>query len=251
MIYIQEPKSRWEVVHMDLVTALPPSDDKSYNAFLLIVDRYGRTPICLPCHKDYTSMDTDLLILSRVLSHTGLFKNIISDRDPKLTSALWSNIHRFCGTKLFFSTAYHPQIDGVADRMIQALEDMIRIFCAYGFEFKDSDCFTHYWCTLIPALEPTYKASVHYSKGQTTAMLEKGWNPSLSADTLRKDLIDIHSTAYRFKIILEKVKHRAKQSMDDTFDYAKQKWDKSHKVPDFKVGDLVLVSTMNFNNIKG
>ncbi|MBW0544926.1 hypothetical protein O181_084641 [Austropuccinia psidii MF-1] len=30
-----------------------------------------------------------------------------------------------------------------------------------------------------------------------------------------------------------------------------QKWAKSHKVPDFKVGDLVLVSTLNFNNIKG
>ncbi|MBW0535626.1 hypothetical protein O181_075341 [Austropuccinia psidii MF-1] len=34
-------------------------------------------------------------------------------------------------------------------------------------------------------------------------------------------------------------------------DYAKQKWDKSHKVPDFKGWDLVLVSTLNFNNIKG
>ncbi|MBW0585976.1 hypothetical protein O181_125691 [Austropuccinia psidii MF-1] len=39
--------------------------------------------------------------------------------------------------------------------------------------------------------------------------------------------------------------------MNDAFDYAKQKWDKSHKVPDCKVGDLVLVSTLNINNIKG
>ncbi|MBW0532520.1 hypothetical protein O181_072235 [Austropuccinia psidii MF-1] len=39
--------------------------------------------------------------------------------------------------------------------------------------------------------------------------------------------------------------------MDDAFEYAKQKWEKSHKVPDFKVGDLVLASTSNFNNIKG
>ncbi|MBW0507878.1 hypothetical protein O181_047593 [Austropuccinia psidii MF-1] len=39
--------------------------------------------------------------------------------------------------------------------------------------------------------------------------------------------------------------------MNDAFDYAKQKWDKSHKVPEFKVGDLVLVLTLNFNNIKG
>ncbi|MBW0503395.1 hypothetical protein O181_043110 [Austropuccinia psidii MF-1] len=82
-------------------------------------------------------------------------------------------------------------------------------------------------------------------------MLEKGWNPRLPTDTLRKDFIDIHPTASIFKIILDKGRHHAKHSMDDAFDYAKQKWDQSHKVPEFKVGDLVLVSTLNFNNIKG
>ncbi|MBW0542230.1 hypothetical protein O181_081945 [Austropuccinia psidii MF-1] len=39
--------------------------------------------------------------------------------------------------------------------------------------------------------------------------------------------------------------------MEDSFSYAKDKWDKSHATPDFKVGYLVLVSTTNFNNIKG
>ncbi|MBW0510329.1 hypothetical protein O181_050044 [Austropuccinia psidii MF-1] len=39
--------------------------------------------------------------------------------------------------------------------------------------------------------------------------------------------------------------------MNEAFEYAKQKWDKSHKVPEFKVGSIVLVSTLNFNNKKG
>ncbi|MBW0466389.1 hypothetical protein O181_006104 [Austropuccinia psidii MF-1] len=39
--------------------------------------------------------------------------------------------------------------------------------------------------------------------------------------------------------------------MEDLFAYAKDKWDSSHATPDFKVGHLVLVSTTNFNNIKG
>ncbi|MBW0492368.1 hypothetical protein O181_032083 [Austropuccinia psidii MF-1] len=39
--------------------------------------------------------------------------------------------------------------------------------------------------------------------------------------------------------------------MNDTFDYANQKWDKSHKVQEFSLGELVLVSTLNFGNIKG
>ncbi|MBW0493645.1 hypothetical protein O181_033360 [Austropuccinia psidii MF-1] len=81
-------------------------------------------------------------------------------------------------------------------------------------------------------------------------MLEKEWNPRLLEDTLRKDLIEIHYTASSSKTMLDKVKHHAKNIMNDAFDYAKQKWDKSHKVPDFKVGDLVLVSILNFDNIK-
>ncbi|MBW0571237.1 hypothetical protein O181_110952 [Austropuccinia psidii MF-1] len=81
-------------------------------------------------------------------------------------------------------------------------------------------------------------------------MLEKGCIPRLPTDTLRKYLIDIHPTASSSKKMLDKAKNNAKQSINLAFDYAKQKWDKSHKVPDLQVRDLVLVSTLNFNNIK-
>ncbi|MBW0579565.1 hypothetical protein O181_119280 [Austropuccinia psidii MF-1] len=51
--------------------------------------------------------------------------------------------------------------------------------------------------------------------------------------------------------MLDKARKHAVGGMADSFEYAKEKWDKSHATPDFKVGDLVLVSTTNFNNIKG
>ncbi|MBW0504780.1 hypothetical protein O181_044495 [Austropuccinia psidii MF-1] len=120
----------------------------------------------LPFQKDDRAMDTAIIIWNRVIIHTGLFQNIISDRDPKFTSVLWTNIHNLFATKLSFSTAYHPQTDGLEERIIQTLEDMIRICCYY--------CFTHHWCTLIPDLELEYKTSIHYSTGKTPAMLEKG-----------------------------------------------------------------------------
>ncbi|MBW0549777.1 hypothetical protein O181_089492 [Austropuccinia psidii MF-1] len=174
-------------------------------------------------------MDTPLLIWNRVVSWTGIFTNIISDRDPRFTSALWENIHQLFGTKLSFSTAYHPQTDGLAERMIQTLEDMVRRF----------------------SLELAYKTSIHASTNQTPAILEKGWNPKLPQGPLRKDLIEIHPTAASFKGMLEKSRNHAVRCMEDYFAYAKEKWDKSHATPDFKVGDLVLVSTTNPNNIKG
>ncbi|MBW0560908.1 hypothetical protein O181_100623 [Austropuccinia psidii MF-1] len=88
MIHIKEPKYPWEVVHMEWATALPPSGDRIYNACLVIAGRYSKTPIFLPCYKDETTMNTALLLWSRVFSHTGLFKNIIINRDPKFKSAL-------------------------------------------------------------------------------------------------------------------------------------------------------------------
>ncbi|MBW0509987.1 hypothetical protein O181_049702 [Austropuccinia psidii MF-1] len=51
--------------------------------------------------------------------------------------------------------------------------------------------------------------------------------------------------------MLEKSRKHAIRCMGDSFAYSKYKWDQSHATPDFKVGDLVVVSTPNFNNIKG
>ncbi|MBW0534106.1 hypothetical protein O181_073821 [Austropuccinia psidii MF-1] len=82
-------------------------------------------------------------------------------------------------------------------------------------------------------------------------MLAKGWNPRLHYDTLKNDLVDIHPTASSFKFILDKARHHANRCMQDFLKYAKERWDKTHKPPNFKIGDLVLVSTLKFNNIKG
>ncbi|MBW0592314.1 hypothetical protein O181_132029 [Austropuccinia psidii MF-1] len=204
MIKIQEPRRPWEIVHMDWVTDLPPGGDRSCNFFLVIFDRLSKTPIFLTCHKDDTAMDTALLIWNRVVSWTGIFTNIISYRDSKFTSALWKNLHQLFGTKLSSSTAYHPQTDGLAERMIQTLENMVRRFCAYCLELKDCDGCTHDWCTILPELELEYKTSIHSSSNKTSAILEKGWNPKLPQDSLRKELVEICPTASSFKGMPEK-----------------------------------------------
>ncbi|MBW0566503.1 hypothetical protein O181_106218 [Austropuccinia psidii MF-1] len=82
-------------------------------------------------------------------------------------------------------------------------------------------------------------------------MLEQGWNARLPYDTFKKDLVDIHPKASSFKIMLDKARHHENRCMQDSFKYENKKWDRGHKPPDFKIGDLVLVSTLNFSNIKG
>ncbi|MBW0462433.1 hypothetical protein O181_002148 [Austropuccinia psidii MF-1] len=47
MIQIQEPKSTCEIVHINWVTALLPERDRRFNAFLVLVYRYSKTPITM------------------------------------------------------------------------------------------------------------------------------------------------------------------------------------------------------------
>nr|GEZ68199.1 putative reverse transcriptase domain-containing protein [Tanacetum cinerariifolium] len=50
---------------------------------------------------------------------------IVSDRDPRFTSRFWKGSQKAWGTRLKFSTAFHPQTDGQTKRTIQTLEDML------------------------------------------------------------------------------------------------------------------------------
>ncbi|MBW0479774.1 hypothetical protein O181_019489 [Austropuccinia psidii MF-1] len=110
--------------------------------------------------------------------------------------------------------------------MIQNLEDIIKRFFAYGLDLKDSDGFTHYWCTLIPNLELAYKTAIHSSAEKTPALLRKGLSPRLPYDTLKKDLVDIHPTESSFKILLDKARHPSNRFMQDSFIYSKERWEK-------------------------
>ncbi|MBW0490936.1 hypothetical protein O181_030651 [Austropuccinia psidii MF-1] len=98
-------------------------------------------------------MDIALLFWNDIISTCGIPKIIISDRDPNFTSEFWTNLYEILGIKLAFSTGYHPQTDGLAGKMIQTMEDIIRRFCAYGMEFKDNEGYTHDWITLLPEVQ--------------------------------------------------------------------------------------------------
>ncbi|MBW0579419.1 hypothetical protein O181_119134 [Austropuccinia psidii MF-1] len=212
---------------------------------------FRKSARCLPFHKEDTAMDTAFLFWKNIISTYGLPKNIISDRDPKFTLEFWTNLYDILGTKLAFYTAYHPQIDGLAERMIQSMKDILRRVCAYGMEYKDHEGYTHDLVTLLPEVQLAYSSSQHSTPGKSPSLVEKGWNPLLPVDHLKKNLLTIHNTAKDFHDVWKKACETAAKCIAEEKEYNKQRMDKSHMEPDFKEGDQVLVSTLNFNNPKG
>ncbi|MBW0593662.1 hypothetical protein O181_133377 [Austropuccinia psidii MF-1] len=131
------------------------------------------------------------------------------------------------------------------------MEDIRRRLCAYGMEYKDHEGYTHDWVTLLPAVQLAYNTSQHSTTGKTSALVEKGGSPLLPADHLKNNLLTIHPTAKDFHDMWKRACDTAAKCIAEAKDYNKQRWDKTHMEPDFKEGDQVLVSTLNFNNLKG
>ncbi|KAA3466884.1 reverse transcriptase [Gossypium australe] len=78
----------------------------------------------IPIRIDF-SLDkfVELYVLEIVRLH-GVPLSIIYDCDPRFTSRFWGKLHEALGTKLKFSTAFHPQTESQSERVIQILEDM-------------------------------------------------------------------------------------------------------------------------------
>ncbi|MBW0479379.1 hypothetical protein O181_019094 [Austropuccinia psidii MF-1] len=131
------------------------------------------------------------------------------------------------------------------------MEDILRRFCAYGMEYKDHEGYTHDWVTLLPAVQLAYNTSQHSSTGKTPELVEQGCNPLFPVDHLKKSLLTIHPTAKEFHDMWKKACDTAARCIAEAKEYNKQRWDKTHMEPDFNEGDQVLVSTLNFNNLKG
>nr|GFC38593.1 putative reverse transcriptase domain-containing protein [Tanacetum cinerariifolium] len=77
-----------------------------------------------------------------------------SDRDSLFTSRFWVSLQKALGTQLDLSTAYHPETDGQSKRIIQMLEDILRV-CVIDFGSS--------WDKHLPLVEFPYNNSYHAS----------------------------------------------------------------------------------------
>ncbi|GJW74197.1 retrotransposon protein, putative, ty3-gypsy subclass [Tanacetum coccineum] len=127
---LEIPVWKWDEISMDFVTGLPTTQ-KRHDAIWVVVDRL--TKVC-----SFLSIRKTLVLV--VGGDFSTWKSLaacstdfyVSDKDPKFTSRFWKGLQKAWGTRLKFSTAFHPQTDGQSERTIQTLEDMLRACALEG-----------------------------------------------------------------------------------------------------------------------
>ncbi|GKC17320.1 putative nucleotidyltransferase, ribonuclease H [Tanacetum coccineum] len=139
---------------MDFVTGLPRTQRK-HDAIWVVVDRLTKSAHFLPIRKDYPVSKLAEMFQQEIVRLHGTPSAIVSDRDPRFTSRFWKGLQKAWGTRLKFSTAFHPETDGQSERTIQTLEDMLRS-CALEWAGNWDD----YICLVEFAYNNSWHASI-------------------------------------------------------------------------------------------
>jgi hypothetical protein len=132
------PTWKWEDISMDFIVGLPRTA-KGFDSIWVIIDRLTKIAHFLSVEVKYPVITYAELYIARILSLHGVPKTIVSDRGPQFVSKFWEELHKSLGTKLFHSSAYHPQTNGQTERVNQILEDMLRA-CVLEFPQKWDEC---------------------------------------------------------------------------------------------------------------
>ncbi|GJZ18529.1 retrotransposable element Tf2 [Tanacetum coccineum] len=105
------PTLIWSEISMDFVEGLSNSNGKT--VIMVVVDRLTKYSHFMTLSHPFTAIQVALVFLDNVYKLHGLPKVIVSDRDKVFLSLFWKELFEMLQVSLHFSTAYHPQIDGI------------------------------------------------------------------------------------------------------------------------------------------
>ena len=111
---------------MDLITQLPQTKKGHTAYFVCFRSRLSKMVHFAATNDTLDAVGYVNLFMENVFRLHGLPRDIVSDRDPRLTADFSRELYASLGVQQRFSTAFHPQTDGQVERSNQVLECMLR-----------------------------------------------------------------------------------------------------------------------------
>ena len=233
----QIPESKWSEISIDFITDLPPSAT-GRDSILVTVDKATRMVHLAPCKKNITATGTAQLLWNTVIRYHGLPRAIFSDRGPQFTARAWQELWKLTGTKLGYSSAYHPQTQGVVERMNSVVSQTLRCLLHETNDLKK-------WEIILPTVEMVINSLPNSSTGFSPFYLNYGHEPVMPVTLLEgTEKINTESVASFIRRITSDWE-LARENLNRSVGLQKKYYDRKHRDITYKVGDLVLLSTRN------
>ena len=229
---VEEPFTQLVV---DIVGPLPKSKS-GYQYLLTVIDRSTRFPEVIPVR----SIKSQIILrhLMDFFSKFGLPREIQSDRGTNFTSRIFEERLKELGIRHNLSAAYHPESQGVLERLHSTLKSMLTKYC--------HDC-PEEWDKNIPYLLFALRSAPSETLGFTPFEMVFGHSVRGPLDIIREqwdgevsqgNLLE-HILSFRAK--LRQIWTWAQSNLTKSQKQMKSNYDIKAKERNFNVGDKVLV----------
>ena len=221
-----------EMVTSDFLGPLKKSRNGNYS-ILVLVDQ--KSKFCWLRATRNQLATTTAKIIAKVELEFGIFEQLLTDQGTNFESHLIAELCELLDTNKLHTSVYHPECDGLSERLNQTVIKMIKTFI--------NDQHTN-WDELLPSIEFAYNTATQATTGMTPYLMMFGRNPKCPEDLMfNKPEID-------FPVTDDSYVSETKENLKTAFDLVQQHSNSKIKISEiyynrntiackFKLGDLV------------
>ena len=167
----------------------------------------------------------------------GVPESLLSDRGANLLANVMMEVCALLGIEKLNTTAYHPQCNGMVERMNRTLKTMLR---------KHAVKFGMQWDKFLPGVLWAYRNTPHETTKEKPSFLMFGVDlrSPTEAALLPPESVepcDVHDYREELILSLSSARELASDNMREEQKRSKERYDKKSVTKDIKVGDWTLV----------
>ena len=228
------PEKPWIYILVDFITKLPLA--QGYDLILVVVNRLTKMVHFIPTMEKTLVERLAQLFRDNVWKLYGLPESIISDWGPQFAVGIIQELNKMLEIESKLSTTFYPQIDRQMERVNQELEQYLRIFINHRQE---------QWPEWLGTTEFTYNNKAHSSTQMLSFKANYRQDLRMGFEERKKGKYEeAEKFVEKMKEIQEEAKVVLEKAQEDMKKYTNRR---RSEVDEYKVGDLVMLSTKDLN----
>ncbi|UYV66897.1 hypothetical protein LAZ67_4003261 [Cordylochernes scorpioides] len=226
----------FERIGIDFVGPLPST--KNRKKWIIVLSDYYTRYAETRAVSEATVKEVSKFLVEDIFLRHGAPQYLISDRGSQFTSNLMKEVMKTCKIKHCFTTSYHPQTNGLTERLNRTLINMLSMYV--NTDQKN-------WDEILPFITHAYNTTIQETTGYSPFFLMFGREPTSLLDD-RNISVDIDKDDYDeyIKHHLDKINRTRKLVINNTIktqERMKKNYDKKHNEKIYEPGHLVAVWT--------